>query len=1296
MSVHQDPAGQDTELFTEVVSQDFLKFSFRSSSSYSDQLQRAVAKTGQGSAVVVKVRTLKTGQEVVVMTHNFAFMGGSLGCAEGEKLVRGFEHAKKHRLPVVIMCKSGGARMQEGTLSLMQMAKVSVAVGRHRDAGLPFITILLDPTYGGVSASYAMQSDVRISIQKARIGFAGPAVILNTMYEMDQAKYDSECPADFQSAQFLEKHGQLDIVLPLLKGPEMDASIDDTLANVFTVLMGGKQVRSGSTPAPAQPSTTSGQDYTKSRSISRPQAQDVISTVFTNFTELEGDGRVGSDRCIRGGFAMFEGIRCVVVATCKGHTPSKMKEANYGMPSPPGYRKALRLMQLAERFSLPVVTFVDTCGALPSFAAEEVGQSEAIATNLVAMAMLKTPIVTVVLGEGGSGGALGLGMGDRIAMMSSAYYGVISPEGAASILGRYKNDEDKAKQFPEDCRSLATAQHIYASQLKELGVIDEIIWEVDGKELETHKSFPLIQKDIRSFILRSLEELTPMEDDQLVDSRYGKFRGMGVFGTSGLCGPLDTTVPDSPMAASPIGTAAGGAKVTYDMEPSPVAPKITPPTAPPAEKPKPKPVAPECKLLRKVAEETVCGERSAHKGAWPFKDGLPPVAKDAFEEELPKVPRCEEYAKKILDTKGPEELAKWVRKQDRVLITDTSMRDAHQSLLATRVRTTDLMDCAKEASRVMGGQTGAFSFEMWGGATFDVAYRFLHECPWKRLREMREAMPDICFQMLVRGANAVGYKSYPDNTIAEFCRLAAENGMDIFRIFDCFNDVAQMKVCIDAVRKAKKVAEVCICFTGDFLRPEEKIYTLEYYKNLARDVVAAGAHMIGLKDMAGLLKPSAAEPLMKALREGAGSDIPIHFHTHATSSISLATVLSMADAGCDVVDTCIASIADGTSQPSLNAFLADLETANSPKYPQIPYLSLERLDTFWARIRSLYSPFESGMLSGTARVYDHQIPGGQYSNLLVQCKSMGLAARWGEVCDMYRDVNRLFGDIVKVTPSSKCVGDLALYLVQRQMTAEDVRTRGHLIDFPQSSIDLMAGRLGFPHRGFPEDIQKIILKGVQPITKGTRPGDSLPADDFEKVKAQLEDKLKRKVEATEVISSLLYPKVFDDFLDYIEEHSVDVTNLPSDVFWYGMTVGQKMEVVSNELKGNAAVTLKRVGPLVNGAIREVTFAVSVTGKDALPPIVYKIPDASAEGANTGPMADAENPCEIGSPMSGTIENLLVAEGDKLEKGTKIAVVGAMKMEVDATAPFPSTVKKVLIKKGSKVEESSLLVVLEKL
>lgn len=381
------------------------------------------------------------------------------------------------------------------------------------------------------------------------------------------------------------------------------------------------------------------------------------------------------------------------------------------------------------------------------------------------------------------------------------------------------------------------------------------------------------------------------------------------------------------------------------------------------------------------------------------------------------------------------------------------MRDAHQSLLATRVRTEDLVKGARHANDAL---RTAFSFECWGGATFDVAMRFLDECPWDRLREIRQAAPDVCLQMLIRGSNAVGYTSYADNVVAEFIRLAAENGMDVFRIFDCFNDVDSMAASIQAVRNAGKVAEVCLCYAGNVLT--SSVYNLAYYENLTKLIVAAGAHFIGIKDMAGLLRPREAGPLLNVIRSI--TDLPVHFHTHATSSGSLATCLEMARLGCDIVDTCTASMADGTSQPSMNAFLA--LTEGEEYHPGIPFLSLEPYDMYWGRVRAMYSEFESGMLSGTARVFEHQIPGGQYSNLIVQCQSMGLWDRWEEVLDAYRDVNDLFGDIVKVTPSSKCVGDLAIYLVTINMKAKDVLdpAKAAAIDFPESVIGLMRGDLG--------------------------------------------------------------------------------------------------------------------------------------------------------------------------------------------------------------------------------------------
>lgn len=428
--------------------------------------------------------------------------------------------------------------MQEGTLSLMQMAKVSVAVEALRREKVPFLSVLVDPTYGGVSASYAMQADVRLAVADARIGFAGPAVILNTMCEMDQARYDKACPARFQSAEYVLEHGQIDLVVdPAGAGLEQQPAIDQAVARLLSLLypQGVKGAEGGALaalPVPAVEALGGASfDYTQSRKMDRLQCQDIMESVFEDFTELKGDGRVASDCCIRGGLARFGAQRVVVVGCAKGHTPQAMQASNYGMPAPAGYRTALRLFALAERFGLPVVTLVDTCGAWPSFEAEEAGQSEAIATNLTAMASLTVPVVTLIVGEGGSGGALGIAMGNRIGMLSGAYYGVISPEGAASILGRYRDDAHKAQQFPRDCQELATAQRIYADQLQALGVVDTILYEKDG---ETFERCPHLQASIRAFVAGALNELAALGPEELVAQRFAKFRAMGMLCTIGL------------------------------------------------------------------------------------------------------------------------------------------------------------------------------------------------------------------------------------------------------------------------------------------------------------------------------------------------------------------------------------------------------------------------------------------------------------------------------------------------------------------------------------------------------------------------------------------------------------------------------------------------------------------------------------------------------------------------------------------------------------------------------------------
>ena len=781
------------------------------------------------------------------------------------------------------------------------MAKVSVAVEALHKAGIPFISVLSDPTYGGVSASYAMQADVRIAFSDARIGFAGPAVILNTMCEADQAKFDLQCPPDFQSASYLLEHGQVDMVIEKVDGQDSQKQIQSIVAGIAQKLMSKKLgADSPKGVIKAQPASEAEKNqpfnYTRSRKIDRPHSADIIGNVFESFVEMTGDGKVGRDICIRGGLATFNGRACVVLGTYKGHTPQTMQAANYGMASPHGYRTALRLMQLAERFGLPVVTLVDTVGAWPTFGCEGDGQSEAIATNLTAMAGLTVPIITILLGEGGSGGALGIGMGNIIGMLSGGYFGVISPEGAASILGRYKDDADKAKQFPLDCQALATAQCIYAYQLKEIGVVDEIIWETP--EGETFQSFPVLKERLSEFLDRSLTFLCGLNDDEIVAHRYDKFRNLGTF-----------SLLDADARAAAIAEAQTKKSDVKRPAKENVSPTL---------------------LIKHLAEETVCGALSRHRGLAPASCPLAPPAAPSL--PVTAKPAGWKNAKSVLDAEGPVALAQWVKQSSKVLLTDTTMRDAHQSLVATRVRTEDLVKGAKIANELL---KEAFSLECWGGATFDVAMRFLDECPWERLRELRAACPDICLQMLIRGANAVGYTSYPDNIVAEFVRLAAENGMDVFRIFDCFNVVDNMRVSIDAVRAVNKVAEVCICYTGDVLT--SKIYNLEYYKMVAKEAAEAGAHIIGIKDMSGLLRPLEAGPLLAAIREV--TDLPIHFHTHATSSGSLATCMEMARHRCDIIDFCTASMADGTSQPSLNAFVAMMEGA--PNDTGLNFLKLE-------------------------------------------------------------------------------------------------------------------------------------------------------------------------------------------------------------------------------------------------------------------------------------------------------------------------------------------------------------------
>ena len=1273
------------ELNDDVWSRDFLGFTFNGRS-YESQLESGRLNTGKTSGVNIRIRSLQ-GIDVVWIAHEFKFIGGSLGCAEGELICRAFEKAEELGLPVVVVARSGGARMQEGTLALMQMAKVSAAVSRYRQAARqPYISVCLDPTFGGVTASYAMQGDVRIALRHARIGFAGESVILNTVYKMDQAAYDRDCPPGFQTAPFVQQHGQVDLLV------EDERELEDVVVRICSMLAPRARARrfrapeaygapseEGERPAAYEP------DYTRARSPTRIQPQDVVRGVFDAFVELAGDGRVGYDRCIRGGLALLEGAPCVVVATYKGHSPAELREANFGMAAPAGYRTADKLFRFAEHFQLPVVTLVDTPGAFPSFGSEVAGQPEAIATCLATMSALRVPVVTLFVGEGGSGGALAVAVANTIGMLSDGYYGVITPEGAASILCRYPNDEAKALRFPQDCREIAKAQHIYAEDLLRLRVIDRIIWETPG---ETYLACDATMRRIKRFFLAALADLSNVAPADLVLHRHEKFRAMGKFGTGSSAAAAALAASRSPAPDTAAAAAAAAERRRKRRL---------------AEEAAGEPLGAEHEgILRFLADVVVNGPYSVLYTKIPA--GIAPVTPLVTDKSKSKTATAAVAAelrpgtaKYVLDKEGPEALSKWVRAQQRLLITDTSMRDAHQSTLATRIRTADLMCVAEETSRRLGD---AFSVEVWGGATFDVCMRFLHEDPWRRLRMLRAKIPNVCFQMLLRGSNAVGYKSYPDNVIKEFIRLAARNGVDVFRIFDCFNDLRQMRLCIETVAAAGKVAEVCICFTGNFLSPEERIYTLDYYRALARDIAASGAHIIGIKDMAGLFRPQMAAPFMAAVREV--TDLPVHFHTHNTSGASFATLLELARCGCDIVDVASASMSDTTSQPSLNALLAALE--GGPRDAGIDWRALEPLDHAWAAIRAQYFMLESGLKSGTASVYTHQIPGGQYSNLIAQCKALGIWSRWPDVLDMYHRVNLLFGDIVKVTPSSKCVGDMALFLINKGLSVEDVLQRGAEIDFPQSVVDLFRGALGFPHHGFPAAVSAAILKGQQPMTD--RPGALLPPADLGAERAALALAYGREFSDEEVVSSLLYPKQFRDFLDFTHDNGGDLfLTLPTYYYNFGLRIGAtfllpippKNDCAGEEDAKYTKITLQRVGPLSEDNMRTVAFQVTLPGAQRSQRHEVRIRekrkgegDDDDDTAAMAPVANPDDPSQIPSPLPGVVDKISVNLGDRVKKGQVLLSVAAMKMEVQVVAPFDGIVDRLCVSVGSKVNNKTLL------
>jgi len=659
------------------------------------------------------------------------------------------------------------------------------------------------------------------------------------------------------------------------------------------------------------------------------------------------------------------------------------------------------------------------------------------------------------------------------------------------------------------------------------------------------------------------------------------------------------------------------------------------------------------------------------------------VATGSF--DIAKPPPCDnkqpppDGTRQLLLKLGQKKFAQWVLKQKPLLVTDSTFRDAHQSLFATRLRTADMLAVAD----VMARRTpNLFSVEMWGGATFDTSLRFLHEDPWKRLRALRQKIPNICFQMLFRGSNAVGYSNYPDNAVAGFVKHAAESGIDIFRIFDSLNYLPNLKVAMEAVQETHAICEAAICYTGNILDPARKKYSLRYYLKLAKELERMGAHMLAIKDMAGLCRPAAAYQLVKALKEEIG--IPIHFHTHDASGTAAASVLEAANAGVDAVDLAIASMSGSTSQPNLNSVVAALQATR--RDTGLDLAALNELADYWELVRDYYAPFDTAPKTGSAEVYLHEMPGGQFTNLKEQARGMGILHHWPEIARTYAEVNQLFGDIVKVTPSSKVVGDMTMFLITHGIKPADVlNLEPGGTPFPESVIDMLSGGLGHPMGGWPKKLQHVVLGNRKPI-RG-RPGAAMKPLNLKKIQAELETRLKHEVTLDDVYSYVMYPAVFNEFSRKTREYG-DLSVLPTTAFFYGMKVGDEIAVEIEEGK-TLFIRLVNLSPVdaegkrtilfeLNGMPRQLT----ITDRSVQPKVKPRI------------QADPADASQVAAPIPGLVSAISVSVGAKVAKGDRLITLEAMKMQTTIYAPCAGLVEKVLVQVGDTVESKDLLMKLK--
>ena len=671
------------------------------------------------------------------------------------------------------------------------------------------------------------------------------------------------------------------------------------------------------------------------------------------------------------------------------------------------------------------------------------------------------------------------------------------------------------------------------------------------------------------------------------------------------------------------------------------------------------------KLLSYISDVSVNGY--ANVGVQPKPDFAPLKMPEYTHTKI------DSGTKQMLDNQGPVAVSKWVLAQKEVLFTDTTFRDAHQSLFATRLRTADMLRITEQTAAKL---PNLFSFECWGGATFDVSYRFLYESPWARLRQMREKAPNILFQMLLRGANAVGYTSYPDNVVKEFINIAAKNGIDVFRVFDSLNGIDSMRLSLNTVRECNKIAEAALCYTGDILDPRRDKYDLKYYVNMAKELENAGANIIAIKDMAGLLRPEAAYQLVSSLKDAVS--VPIHLHTHEGSGNAIYTYGKAIDAGVDIVDVAFSAMSCGTAQPSSASLYYAL--SGNKRQPKLNPDALNEISRYWETVRPYYKAADQTELAPNPEVYMHEMPGGQYTNLKQQSLALGLMDKWEEIKIMYHTVSMMFGDLIKVTPSSKIVGDMALFMVQNELTEEDIYTSGDTLDFPSSVIGFFEGNIGVPYQGFPEKLQKIILKGKTPIIG--RPGDTLPPVDFAKIKAHLTE-IGGPTSPEAISSYCLYPKVYEDWVKFTEDFG-DVSVLDTPTFFFGLKPGEETRVMIETGK-MLIIKLIHIGEANESGMRTVSFEFNGLPRE------IDIKDRNVKASNIArKKADKNAPGEIGATLSGSVVKILVNKGQQVTKGEALIVTEAMKMETTISAPIDGIVSAIHVNPTSRIESGDCL------